>query len=181
MRCALYRGSHPGPKVVSACRHQSDHFPPSPGRDRSPAARRLGTFCRWTSNLRRGCSGPQTLHRMSTGEQDRGLANQTVSRHSSSASLRSRVRVGWRRFCGALSQRPSRVASTSATCGVASEVRGDLIPSLVVATAAEAVQAISSIGDVTRARKSPGTGASTDSSVVIVLHDTSQRPQRPCP
>lgn len=86
--------------------------------------------------------------------------------------------MGWRRFCGAMSQRPSRVASTSATCGVASEVRGDLIPGLVVATAAEAVQAISSIGDVTRARKSPGTGASTDSSVVIVLDDTSQRPQR---
>src|ERR1700692_1338520 len=49
------------------------------------------------------------------------------------------------------------------------------------ATSAQAVQAISSIGDVTRARKSPGTGASTDSLVVIVLYDTSLRRQRPCP
>jgi hypothetical protein len=56
-----------------------------------------------------------------------------------------------------------------------------LITSLVAATSARAVQTISSIGDVTRARKIPGTGASTDSLVVIVLYDTSLRRQRPCP
>jgi hypothetical protein len=53
-------------------------------------------------------------------------------------------------------------------------------PGLAVAASAEAVQAISTIGDVSRVRKSRAP-ALPDSLVVIVLYDTSLRAQRPYP